>query len=125
MNKTHEPQMLRLKELFYVLIAALIKRWSWTMNKTELIEAMATKTGCSKADANRSVAVLIEIISGTLQKGDSLSLPGFGSFEVRSRAARTGHNPKTGEKLNIAASKVPAFKPGAALKAAVNGAEKK
>lgn len=91
------------------------------MNKTEFIEAMATSTGCSKADANRAVGALIEIISDTLQKGDSLSLPGFGSFEVRERAARTGHNPKTGEKLDIAASRIPAFKPGSALKAAVNG----
>ncbi|BCT69545.1 HU family DNA-binding protein [Nitrosospira sp. NRS527] len=91
------------------------------MNKTEFIEAMATRTGCSKADANRALGALIEIISDTLQKGDSLSLPGFGSFEVRSRAARTGRNPKTGEELKIAAAKVPAFKPGAAIKAAVNG----
>ncbi|SHL71060.1 bacterial nucleoid protein Hbs [Nitrosospira sp. Nsp11] len=91
------------------------------MNKTEFIEAMATRTGCSKAEANRMVGALIEIISDTLQKGDSLSLPGFGSFEVRERSARTGHNPKTGEKLDIAASRIPAFKPGSALKAAVNG----
>jgi DNA-binding protein HU-beta len=95
------------------------------MNKTEFIEAIATKTGCSKADANRTVGALIEIISDTLQKGDSLSLPGFGSFEVRERAERTGRNPRTGEELKIAASRIPAFKPGATLKAAVNGAGKK
>jgi DNA-binding protein HU-beta len=64
------------------------------------------------------------IISATLKKGDSLTLPGFGTFEVRERAARTGHNPNTGEKLKIAASRVAAFKPGAALKAAVNGGGK-
>ena len=64
---------------------------------------------------------MIEIISDTLKKGDSISLVGFGSFEVRKRAARTGRNPKTGEELKIKASKVPAFKPGATLKATVNG----
>jgi DNA-binding protein HU-beta len=94
------------------------------MNKKELIDAMAAKTGTSRADANRAVGALIEIISDTLEKGDSLSLPGFGTFEVRDRTARTGRNPQTGEELKIAASKVPAFKPGAALKAAVNGREK-
>jgi DNA-binding protein HU-beta len=95
------------------------------MNKTEFIEAIATRTGCSKADASRTVGALVEIISDTLQKGDSLSLPGFGSFEVRERTARTGRNPRTGEELEIAASRIPAFKPGATLKAAVNGAGKK
>ena len=91
------------------------------MNKNELIEAMAAKTDTSKAAAERAVAALTEIISDTLQKGESIALIGFGTFEVRSRAARTGRNPKTGEELKIAAAKVPAFKPGAALKAAVNG----
>ena len=91
------------------------------MNKKELIDAMAAKTGSSKADAERAVSALIEIISDTLKKGDSLSLPGFGSFEVRERPAYKGRNPRTGEELQIAASKIPAFKPGATLKAAVNG----
>ena len=95
------------------------------MNKNELIEAMATKTDTSKAAAERAVAALTEIISDTLQKGESIALIGFGTFEVRERAARTGRNPQTGEELKIAASRVPAFKPGAALKAAVNGAGKK
>jgi DNA-binding protein HU-beta len=91
------------------------------MNKNELVEGIAAKADLSKADAARAVAAVTEIIAETLQKGDSLSLVGFGTFEVRSRAARTGRNPKTGEELKIAAAKVPAFKPGAALKAAVNG----
>lgn len=91
------------------------------MNKNELVEGIAAKADLSKADAARAVAALTDIIAETLQKGDSLSLVGFGTFEVRSRAARTGRNPKTGEELKIAAAKVPAFKPGAALKAAVNG----
>ncbi|MBA4143746.1 MAG: HU family DNA-binding protein [Nitrosospira sp.] len=90
------------------------------MNKKELIAAMVTKTGSSKADADLAVAALTEIISDTLKKGDSLSLPGFGSFEVRERPARRGRNPRTGEPLKIAASRIPAFKAGATLKAAVN-----
>ena len=95
------------------------------MNRKELIEALATKTESTKADAERNVGALIDIISGTLKKGDSLSLVGFGTFEVRKRAARTGRNPKTGEALKIKAAKVPAFKAGATLKAAVNGTKKK
>lgn len=94
------------------------------MNRKELIDALAEKTNGTKADADRNIAALLEIISGTLKKGGSLTLVGFGTFEVRKRAARTGRNPKTGEELKIKASKVPAFKAGATLKAAVNGAKK-
>lgn len=90
------------------------------MNRKELVDELATRTGCSKADAERALGALLEIISDTLKKGDSLSLVGFGTFEVRKRAARTGRNPKTGEELKIKASKAPAFKAGATLKAAVN-----
>ena len=67
------------------------------MNKNELIEAMAAKTDSSKAQAARAVTTLMEIITEVLQKGDSISLPGFGTFEVRSRAERAGRNPKTGK----------------------------
>ncbi len=95
------------------------------MNRKELVEALATKTESTKANAERAVAGLIDIISATLKKGDSLTLVGFGTFEVRKRAARTGRNPKTGEALKIKAAKVPAFKPGATLKATVNGAKAK
>lgn len=95
------------------------------MNRKELIEALATKTESTKADAERNVGAMIDIISDTLKKGDSLTLVGFGTFEVRKRAARTGRNPKTGEALKIKAAKVPAFKAGATLKAAVNGTKKK
>ena len=94
------------------------------MNRKELIEALAKKTESTKADAERNIASLIEIITATLKKGDSISLVGFGSFEVRKRAARVGRNPKTGAELKIKASKVPAFKAGATLKAAVNGVKK-
>ncbi len=94
------------------------------MNRKELVDALSAKTDSTKADAERNIAALIEIITNTLKKGDSISLVGFGSFEVRKRAARTGRNPKTGAELKIKASKVPAFKAGASLKAAVNGTKK-
>ena len=91
------------------------------MNRKELIEALAKKTDSTKADADRNIAALIDIVTATLQKGDNVALVGFGSFEVRKRAARIGRNPKTGAELKIKASKVPAFKAGATLKDAVNG----
>jgi DNA-binding protein HU-beta len=94
------------------------------MNKKELVDAMAARTDSSGAAADRAVNAIVEIISESLKKGESLALPGFGTFEVRDRAARSGRNPKTGEELKIAASRVAAFKPGAALKAAVNGSGK-
>ncbi|MHB1266015.1 MAG: HU family DNA-binding protein [Acidithiobacillus ferriphilus] len=94
------------------------------MNRKELVAALADKTGSTKVDADRNIAALLEIISGTLKKGDKIALIGFGSFEIRKRAARTGRNPKTGEALKIKASRVPAFKAGATLKAAVSGAKK-
>ncbi len=94
------------------------------MNRKELIDALASKTSSTKADAERSIAAIIEIITDTMKKGDSISLVGFGSFEVRKRAARVGRNPKTGAELKIKASKQPAFKAGATLKAAVNSGKK-
>ena len=94
------------------------------MNRKELIDALSDKTDSSKADADRNIAALIEIITSTLKKGDNVALVGFGSFEVRKRAARMGRNPKTGAELKIKAAKVPAFKAGATLKAAVNGPKK-
>ena len=94
------------------------------MNRKELAAALAGKTGVTKANADRNVQALIEIISSTLEKGGKVALSGFGSFEVRERAARTGRNPRTGEALKIKAAKVPAFRPGATLKAAMNAALK-
>jgi DNA-binding protein HU-beta len=94
------------------------------MNRKELIDALATKTGSTKADADRSIGALIEIISTTLKKGDNVALVGFGTFEVRKRAARNGRNPSTGVAIKIKASKQPAFKAGATLKATVNGVKK-
>ncbi len=89
------------------------------MNKTELINAVAAKAEISKKDAEKAVAAVIGSIEDALVAGDKVQLIGFGTFEVKERAARAGHNPKTGETIEIAAAKVPAFKAGAALKNAV------
>jgi len=94
------------------------------MNRKELIEALATKTGGTKAGAERAIAGLVDVVTTTLAKGEPIALVGFGTFEVRSRAARTGRNPKTGAELQIKASKQAAFKAGATLKAEVNGGKK-
>ncbi len=90
------------------------------MNKTELIDAVADAAGLSKADATRALEAVLDSITDSLKKGDQVSLVGFGSFLVRHRNARTGRNPQTGAEINIAAANVPAFKPGKALKDAVN-----
>lgn len=90
------------------------------MNKAELIDAIATTSELSKADAGRALDATIAAISNALKKGDTVTVIGFGSFVVRARAARSGRNPKTGEEIKIAASKNPAFKAGKALKDAVN-----
>ncbi len=90
------------------------------MNKTELIEAVAETADLSKAAAGRAVEAVLNSVTQALKQGDSVSLVGFGTFEVRERAARTGRNPRTGETMQIPASKAPAFKAGKALKDAVN-----
>lgn len=90
------------------------------MNKTELIDAVADEAEVSKAEAGRAVDAVISGITKALKKGDSVTLVGFGTFQVRKRAARTGRNPKTGDTIKIKASKNPAFKAGKALKDAVN-----
>ena len=90
------------------------------MNKAELIDAIADSADISKAAATRAVDAVIEGITGTLAKGEQVTLVGFGTFLVRDRAARTGRNPQTGEPIEIKAAKVPAFKAGKALKDALN-----
>ena len=90
------------------------------MNKAELIDAVADAADLSKASAGRSVDAAIDAITNALKKGDNVTLVGFGTFTVRSRAARTGRNPRTGEEIQIKASKVPGFKAGKALKDAIN-----
>jgi DNA-binding protein HU-beta len=93
------------------------------VNKTEIIEALAAQAGLSKADAGRAVEALFGdegLIAGTLRKGDRVQITGFGTFVARKRAARTGRDPRTGGEIHISAANVPAFKPGQALKDALN-----
>jgi len=90
------------------------------VNKSELIEAIAASADIPKAAATRALDAMIESVSDSLKKGDSVALVGFGTFAVKERAARTGRNPQTGKPINISAAKVPSFKAGKALKDAVN-----
>jgi len=90
------------------------------MNRVELIETLAGKHEMSKAEAGRVLDTVLEAIVGTVKKGGTVSLVGFGSFKQVSRAARTGRNPQTGDKVKIAAAKLPKFTPGTAFKAAVD-----
>ena len=90
------------------------------MNKTELVAAVAAKAEISKKDAEAAVTATFDAITAALAEGDKVALVGFGTFAVKDRAARTGLNPQTKEKIEIAASKAPAFKAGKALKDAVN-----
>ncbi|MDN4074571.1 MULTISPECIES: HU family DNA-binding protein [Fictibacillus] len=89
------------------------------MNKTDLVNAVSEQTQLSKKDATKAVDAVFEAIAETLKEGNKVQLIGFGNFEVRERAARKGRNPQTGQEIEIAASKVPAFKPGKALKDAL------
>lgn len=90
------------------------------MNKSDLIAAIAAKTGETKKSAEASVNAFVEVVTGSLVKGEKVQLVGFGSFEVRKRAARKGRNPQTKEEIKIPASKAPVFKAGKALKDLVN-----
>ncbi|MBO7744086.1 HU family DNA-binding protein [Paenibacillus sp. MWE-103] len=86
------------------------------MNKTELIAKVAELTDLSKKDASKAVDAVFDVISDSLQGGDKVQLVGFGNFEVKSREARKGRNPQTGEEIDIPASKIPSFKAGKSLK---------
>ena len=90
------------------------------MNKNELVASVAEASGLSKADAGRAVDGVFESIASALSSGDDVRIVGFGSFSVANRAASTGRNPRTGEEIQIPASKQPKFKAGAPLKSAVN-----
>lgn len=90
------------------------------MNKSELIEAMAEAADIPKAAAGRALDGMVDAVIEALKSGDQVSLVGFGTFSVKERAARTGRNPQTGATIEIAASKIPGFKAGKALKDAVN-----
>ncbi len=89
------------------------------MNKSELIDAVATSADISKVAAGKAVDSMLNAVTSALKSGEQVALTGFGTFEVRERAARAGRNPQTGETINIKASKVPSFKAGKALKDAV------
>ena len=90
------------------------------MNKTELVEEIAKKTGLTKKDSEKAVKAFTDAVAAELKKGGKVQLVGFGTFEVAKRAAREGRNPQTGKTMKIAASKAPKFKPGKALKDLVN-----
>ncbi len=90
------------------------------MNKAELINAAAERSGLSKKDTEAVVAAVISTITESLAQGDKIQLVGFGAFEVKERAARLGRNPRSGEEVKIPASKIPVFKAGKALKDAVD-----
>jgi DNA-binding protein HU-beta len=93
---------------------------SFSMNKTDLINAIAERAELTKADAGRALEAFFETVQKSLKKGEDVSVVGFGTFTVRKRAARTGRNPRTNEAIKIKASKVPAFKAGKTLKDALN-----
>ena len=90
------------------------------MNKSELVDSIAQSAGLTKEQAAKAVNAFTESVQGALQRGDDVVLVGFGTFSVKERAARTGRNPKTGEEMQVAASKVPSFKAGKGLKDSVN-----
>ena len=91
------------------------------MNKNDLISAVTSTSGTSKADAAKAVDAVCNVITNALSRGEEVRLTGFGSFSVANRSARVGRNPRTGEPINIPASKQPKFKAGKQLKGAVNG----
>lgn len=90
------------------------------MNKTELVAAISEKTELTKKDSEKALKALIDVVAEELKKGEKVQLVGFGTFETSKRAAREGRNPQTGETMKIAASVAPKFKPGKALKDAMN-----
>lgn len=90
------------------------------MNKAELVDAIASEAGLSKADAKKALDAFVNTTAGALKKGDRISLIGFGSFSVSKRSARTGRNPQTGKEIKIAAKNVVKFKAGADLSKSVN-----
>ena len=100
----------------------ILKKYKgFSVNKSELIEAVAGSADISKAAAGRAIDAVVESVTSALKKGDQVTLIGFGTFSVKDRAARTGRNPQTGAEIQIAAAKIPSFKAGKGLKDAVNG----
>ena len=91
------------------------------MNKSDLVEKIADKSGLTRADAERALAATVETITEAVASGDKVTVPDFGTFDKRERSARTGRNPQTGETIDIAATSTPGFKAGTAFKKAVAG----
>ena len=91
------------------------------MNKTDLIKAVASKTALTQEAVSKTLDGILSEVTGSLQSGDSVTLPGFGTFKVSARAARQGRNPRTGETIQIKASKMPSFSAGKTLKEILNG----
>ncbi|HHY11060.1 MAG TPA: HU family DNA-binding protein [Firmicutes bacterium] len=91
------------------------------MNKTELVGAVAKKAGLTKKDTEKAINSFIDVVQETLAEGDTVAILGFGTFLARERSAREGRNPRTGEPIQIAAARVPVFRPGRGLKDAVKG----
>lgn len=91
------------------------------MNKQELVQAVAAKTEASRREAEKNVTAVFDAIQEALLAGDKVAIVGFGTFEVRERAARVGRNPQTGQEIRIAPTRVPAFRPGKVLKEAIEG----
>jgi DNA-binding protein HU-beta len=104
----------------FVLLKHCLTKNKITMNKAELIDAISSKSGLSKADAKKALEGFMGVAEGALKKGDKISLVGFGSFSISKRAARTGRNPQTGKEIKISAKKVVKFKAGADLAKKVN-----
>jgi DNA-binding protein HU-beta len=90
------------------------------MNRSDLVDSAARRAGLGKSEVSKALDALIDTITDSVQKGEKVSLTGFGTFELRDRAARTGRNPQTGAPMEVAASRAPAFKPGKSFKDAVN-----
>lgn len=103
-------------KFFYDKINKNVEKEEKEMNKSELVTAMAEQAGISKKDADAALKAFIDNVENAIKNGDKVQLVGFGTFESRERSAREGKNPQTGEKIKIAACKVPAFKAGKAFK---------
>lgn len=103
-----------------IRVQCIFKEW-YQLNKTDLVSQVAQISELTQKDAGKAVDAVFNSILEAIKNGDKVQLIGFGNFEVRDRAARTGRNPQTGEEIQIAAGKVPAFKPGKQLKDAVAG----
>lgn len=111
---------IKYSKMITINLIKLFYKGDMEMNKQELVAAMAAKANLSKKDAEAALVAFVGSVEDALKKGEKVQLVGFGSFEVRERAARTGRNPQTGAEMKIAAAKVPTFKAGSSLKELIN-----